>query len=812
MPMPKVTTSVIDLSTRVNAVGTYNSAIVVAAKKGPVDTPTLVTSQTDFLETFTPDETLRIGWDTALYEAYIYLAQQSNLYVVRAANTTTYPALYGGCHIRKYNSEETHESLENGFAALDKHTYTGEGGVPDTSTTHYDTPEDIFDFENDAMIIYGSSQGAWNNDIAVTIITDPDRVKLDGAFIVNVYKNKALVETWTCSLDPELKNGYGVNCYAETILRASNYIRADVNDETANIMNTAYQVELKGSVDFENKVVTAIKSERGSSLNRNDEHGYRVGDIIRITGIDGITAYYICTIAGTTAKAEDIPAYTENGAYKLTVRDAYNETFATTFELAELVKPYGTNTAYNAGDIVSVGVGNTTLYYRAWNNGITGDIQPTFGNDIYKVKDGEDDAVIWVAQTQTEDVNDIIGYTTLEKVKGASYDYTQYDTYADEYLAALAVIPEKVTIDDPTGYVKDRAASSLIVSVASVEKTINYDSTFTGNIADEHYCLPKASSYDAEGKIIPTYLNGGYDGAEPTNVERIRALKTLKNMNDVNIQLIMDGGNTTPTYQRAIDEVCEYREMSCKGIISTPYVNEIGMVTGDAQKDVVDYRKYTLNVNTRNLALYTTHQLVYDEFNDRNIYVSPSCFVAARIMSIAQEYGWHWAAAGYNRGVINSLDVANIFDPSEVDTFSDAQINTIIKEPGMGNIIFDELCLLSKASDMQDLHNSLYVDVYLRPRLKEALKQYLFEFNDEQTRMLITKMLDTFMQPEIASRALYDYRIVCDETNNRPRDIQNNICNVWIFVKLMKLMKFIKLSLIVTPYSVSFDDAAGSAG
>jgi protein disulfide-isomerase-like protein len=256
MPMPKVTTSVVDLSTRVSATGTYNSAIVVAAKKGPIDTPTLVTSQTDFLERFTPNETLQIGWDTALYEAYIYLAQHSNLYVVRCANTTgDSPALYGGAHIRTYKSSKEHESLDAGFLDVVEHTYNAEGGVPDVTTKHYDTPDDVIDLDNDAFVIYGSSQGAWNNDLAVTIITDPDKVKLDGAFILNVYKNKALVETWTCSLDPSLKNGYGVNCYAETVLTASNYVRADVSDAEDIIKETSYPLTVTGTIAFENEVV-----------------------------------------------------------------------------------------------------------------------------------------------------------------------------------------------------------------------------------------------------------------------------------------------------------------------------------------------------------------------------------------------------------------------------------------------------------------------------------------------------------------------------------------------------------------------------
>lgn len=804
MPMPKVTTSVVDLSTRVSATGTYNSAIVVAAKKGPIDTPTLVTSQTDFLERFTPNETLQIGWDTALYEAFIYLAQHSNLYVVRCANTTgDSPALYGGAHIRTYKSSKAHESLDAGFLDVVEHTYNGEGGVPDVTTRHYDTPDDVIDLDNDAFIIYGSSQGAWNNDLAVTIVTDPDKVKLDGAFILNVYKNKSLVETWTCSLDPNLKNGYGVNCYAEDVLRASNYVRADVSDAEDIIKETAYPLTVTGTIAFENEVVKTIKAARTlNSLKVTRLQAYVAGDIRWVNdtngGLEGAYGFYKCTTAGTTISDDEMPTFIADGKYKTTVLDG-----TVVWELQEVIKDYALDTDYNAGEIVKVAQGAAALYYRALVSGTTGQTQPTFGEDKYEVIDG---TITWENQIQSATPYSEIGYTALEKEAGTTFELDNYKVYADEFLAMELVRPATITRPNPIRYV-DWATGT--VKIANEEKTITYVAKYGEYNAEtdsyeydelkEHYCLPKAT----EGLVK---LAGGFDGVEPTTGERIRALKTLGNINDINIQLVMDGGYTTPEYHRAIDDLCNVREMSCKGIISTPYVNEMGMITGDAQKDVVNYRKYQLNANTRNLELYTTHQLVYDEFNDRNIYVSPSCFVASRIMSVAQEYGWHWAAAGYNRGVINSLDVAKSFEPSIVDTFSDAQINTIIKEPGMGNVIFDELTLLSKASDLQDAHNSRYVDIYLRPRLKDALKQFLFEFNDEQTRMLIIKMLDTFMQPEVSARALYNYKVVCDDSNNRPRDIQNNICNVWIFVQLMKLAKFIPVKIIVSPYGVSFDD------
>lgn len=776
MPMPSVTTSVVDLTTRISSEGTYNSAIVVAAKKGPINTPTLVTSQTDFLERFTPNEVLEIGWDTALYEAYIYLAQQSNLYVVRAAAD----ALYGGCHIRTYKSDLDNASFENGY------------GTEDEINALFDNSEIL---ENDALVIYGANQGAYNNDISVTIITDPDKVKLDGAFIVNVYKKGVLVETWTCSLDPTLKNGYGVNCFAETVLLASNYIRADVNDEEETIKDLSYSVNVKGEVNYVNEIVDAIRKAKAGRIDLTVKriHSYPDdnGSIVKVAG-DDANGYYKCIVAGRTAEEAEIPAFIENNEFLPIVEDG-----TVTWELQEVVKTYATATDYKAGDIATVTIGSNTYYFRAYGEGTTGSTAPAWKDeDNNLLNTVEDGTITWINQEQTEVVSEQTCYTYLEKAKGKSFDFDRYTAYSDIYLASAAKLPKTVFVEDPTGYV-DRASGT--VKIAQIDAEVKYTGIYTGDVSDEHYTLPKAT----DEKVA---LAGGSDGAGVTDSHRIKALKTLKNVNDINVQLIMDGGNTTPAYQRAIDEVCDFREQSCKGIISTPYQNEMGMVTGDAQQDVVNYRKYSLNANTRNLELYTTHQLVYDEFNDRNIYVSPSCFVASRIMSVAREYGWHWAAAGYNRGVINSLDVANTFDPAEVDTFSDAQINTIIKEPGMGNVIFDELTLLNKACDLQDAHIARYIDIYLRPRLKTALKNYLFEFNDEQTRTLIVKMLETFMEPEKSARAVYDYKIVCDETNNKPRDIQNNVLNCWLFVQVVHLAKWIKQKIIVSPYGVDFDE------
>jgi hypothetical protein len=314
----------------------------------------------------------------------------------------------------------------------------------------------------------------------------------------------------------------------------------------------------------------------------------------------------MCTTAGTTGAA--VPNFAQNNKYKATVADG-----TAVWTLQEIVKPATPNTDYNAGDIIEVENGSTSLYYRALTSGATGTELPEFGEDIAEVQDVE---ITWENQTQTvktletcldEENQEDYTYTYVKKAAGTVLPLSQVKVYVDKFLSTEVTAPESVTILNPL-----RKVDWETREVIQVEETIEptYKVLFTGDAEEEHYALPKASSIDEKGKVIKTPFNGGSDGADVTDVERIRALKTLQNVNDINIQLIMDGGNTTPAYQRAIDDVCNYREQSCKGIISVPFVNEMGMVAssldgsvayGNARDAVVGYRKYDLNLKQKTL-------------------------------------------------------------------------------------------------------------------------------------------------------------------------------------------------------------------
>lgn len=757
MPRASVTDQITDLSNRVSTSTTYATAIVVASPKGPVNTPVLVSGQTNFLQRFTPDQRLELGYDTAMYEAWVYLTTQSNLYVVRAANNP----LYGGCKIKTYKSEQNHESLTEGFAD------------PDAAP---------IDYENDALIIYGADPGAYNNDLSVAIITDPEEVRQDGCFIVRVYKNGVSVEDLTCSLDPSFKNGYGVNCFVENVLNTSLYVRGTVNDDLDIIQDISYEVSVVGTVEFDNEIIKTM-----SSVRRN--HEYAEGESVRVSGVSGQTAYYVCSKAGRTADTDNQPEFTQNSEYKQEVEDGN-----ATWKLSEIVKDYLPDTEYDAGDIVTITSGSQTMNFRAMVSGTTNLTAPQWIVNDKPVISVEDGTITWVNLKQTEEVSNITAYTYREGQQGSKLDLTRYPIYNDYYLVQETTLPKTTQVEDPT-----------VVNPVYVEKTVNYTATYTGVQSARHYTLPKEST-KVNGAYATTALAGGDNGGTVTDGDRITALRTLTSTKDYTYQLIMDGGNTTPAYQRAIDDICEARQQSCHGIISVPYECGQGMLTGDAQVDTINYRKDTLNANSYNLELYTTHQLIYDEFNDRNLYVSPGCFVASKIMEIAQTNGWHWATAGQTRGVINSLDTAATYEDAVLDTFCDNQINPIIKEPGMGQIIGDDYTLLSTACDLQDAHISRYINIYLRPALRDSLKPFLFEFNDETTRNLIVKMLETFMEPQVSSRAITNYKIVCDESNNTAQDIANSICNVWVYIQPTHIIRWIRQNIIVAATGVDLGD------
>lgn len=72
--------------------------------------------------------------------------------------------------------------------------------------------------------------------------------------------------------------------------------------------------------------------------------------------------------------------------------------------------------------------------------------------------------------------------------------------------------------------------------------------------------------------------------------------------------------------------------------------------------------------------------------------------------------------------------------------------------------------------------------------MEEATKGCLFENTPEQRAAAIEAIL------EVASKYNPDYTVVCDESNNSPKDVENGIVNV----NLIPIPKLIQIDMVLS--------------
>ena len=81
-------------------------------------------------------------------------------------------------------------------------------------------------------------------------------------------------------------------------------------------------------------------------------------------------------------------------------------------------------------------------------------------------------------------------------------------------------------------------------------------------------------------------------------------------------------------------------------------------------------------------------------------------------------------------------------------------------------------------------------------------QDFVYEFNNERNRTSIYNGIDNYLR-EIKSReGLYDYRVICDDTNNPPSVIDQNKLIVDIYVQPVKVAEFLLLQTTITNTSV----------
>ena len=190
----------------------------------------------------------------------------------------------------------------------------------------------------------------------------------------------------------------------------------------------------------------------------------------------------------------------------------------------------------------------------------------------------------------------------------------------------------------------------------------------------------------------------------------------------------------------------------------------------------------------------------------KSIVVPPSHMIT-RVLANNDNVAFPWfAPAGTRRGVVDNATAVGHIDVSTGefnqisvtesvrDSMHEVKINPITFFAGAGIVNFGNLTKTSGSSAL-DRINVSRLAVFLRTQLDSIAKPFIFEPNDELTRNEIKGAVESFLLELVGQRALFDFLVVCDDTNNTPTRIDRNELYVDIAIEPVKSVEFIFIPL-----------------
>ena len=192
-----------------------------------------------------------------------------------------------------------------------------------------------------------------------------------------------------------------------------------------------------------------------------------------------------------------------------------------------------------------------------------------------------------------------------------------------------------------------------------------------------------------------------------------------------------------------------------------------------------------------------------------NLVAVPASHMMLRTFLTSDTKSYPWlAAAGTRRGNIdNATNIGYVnattgeFQVIKTrigirDVLYTNFINPLVFFTGIGLLNYGNKTSYNSQSAL-DRTNVARLIAYIRRQLTIAARPFVFEPNDSLTRKQIQGVVQSLMVDLVAKRGLYDYLVVCDESNNTPARIDRNELWIDVAVEPVKAAEFIYIPVRV---------------
>jgi hypothetical protein len=181
----------------------------------------------------------------------------------------------------------------------------------------------------------------------------------------------------------------------------------------------------------------------------------------------------------------------------------------------------------------------------------------------------------------------------------------------------------------------------------------------------------------------------------------------------------------------------------------------------------------------------------------------PSSHMILRMIVRSDNNSFPWfAPAGEQRGQIDNATAIGYVNRTNGnfvsigtreglrDLLYQNRVNPITVFSGIGILNYGQKTRSSVNSALDRINVARLVN-YIRYQLERITKPFIFEPNDKITRDEAKQIVESLLNEITANRGLYDYLVVCDESNNTPSRIDRNELHIDIAIEPTKAVEFI---------------------
>jgi len=312
------------------------------------------------------------------------------------------------------------------------------------------------------------------------------------------------------------------------------------------------------------------------------------------------------------------------------------------------------------------------------------------------------------------------------------------------------------------------------------------------------------AGFDKSAEIIGYTLAGGVDAA-PVSANVQTSFALFNNSDSVDISLLMAGPYTDATTVNNLISLVDDRK-DCMLFVSPPSTDVID--NADSEALAISNLITTLTPSSY-VVIDSAWKYQYDKYSDVYRWIPLNADIAGLCARTDIQRDPWFSPAGLNRGQIKNV-VKLSWNPkkSERDMIYKAGINPVVTFPGEGTILYGDKTFQNRPSAF-DRINVRRLFLILEKTIAKASRSTLFEFNDEFTRAQFVNLVEPYLRDIQGRRGIYDYRVVCDTTNNTPEVIDQNQFVGDIYIKPARSINFIQLNFVAVRTGVAFNEIVG---